>query len=230
MQRKIITTGDGSHSIEVSGKNEFYHSKFGAIQESLHVYIGAGLKPLLNTNLAIRIFEMGFGTGLNVLLTLIEAERHQQKIYYETIELFPLEASLAKALNYCEQLQRKDLQEIFEQFHACEWGKQIIITSCFSFKKIKADLTDYPLPDFTNLIYYDAFDPNAQPELWQEEIFKRLFDSLYHNGILTTYCSKSMVRRAMQNAGFIVEKLPGAPGKREMIRAIKMDNKETKPG
>jgi len=230
MQGKIITTGDGSHSIEVSGKNELYHSKFGAIRESKHVYIEAGLNPLLKTNPAIHIFEMGFGTGLNALLTLIEAEKHQQKIIYETIELSPLEASLIAALNYCKHLQRKDLQGTFEQLHASEWGKEDCITPYFSFKKIKTDLMAYPLPDHINLIYYDAFDPNAQPELWQEEIFKRLFDSLYHNGILTTYCSKSMVRRAMQNAGFIVEKLPGAPGKREMIRAIKMDNKETKPG
>jgi tRNA U34 5-methylaminomethyl-2-thiouridine-forming methyltransferase MnmC len=172
MQRKIITTGDDSHSIEVSGKNEFYHSKFGAMRESMHVYIQAGLKPLLRTSPLLHIFEMGFGAGLNALLTLIDAEKHQQKIYYETIELFPLEASLVEVLNYCEQLQRRDLQGIFKQLHACEWGKEICIAPYFYFKKIKTDLKDYPLPDFINLIYYDAFDPSAQPELWQEAIFK----------------------------------------------------------
>ncbi len=221
MQRKIITTGDGSHSIEVSGKNEFYHSKFGAIQESKHVYIQAGLQPLLKTNPRVHIFEMGFGTGLNALLTLMEAEKHLQKIYYETIELFPLEASLVDALNYAEQLQGADLHKKFEQLHACEWGKEIGITPYFYFRKVNASMTSHHFDFFFDLVYYDAFNPNMQPELWKEEIFKKIFDRLSQNGVLTTYCSKGQVRRAMRNAGFVVEKLPGAPGKREMIRAKK---------
>jgi tRNA U34 5-methylaminomethyl-2-thiouridine-forming methyltransferase MnmC len=221
MQRKIIVTGDGSHSIEVIGKNEFYHSKFGAIQESQHVYIEAGLKPLLQTRSAIHIFEMGFGTGLNALLTFIEAGKNKQKIYYETVELFPLEESLVSVLNYCDHLQRKDLQEIFELFHSCDWDKEIIITPAFSFRKVKTSLADYPFLNFINLIYYDAFAPNAQPELWQQEVFGRLSHHLSNNGILVTYCSKGTAKRAMQHAGFVVEKWQGPPGKREMIKAIK---------
>lgn len=222
MQRKIITTGDGSHSIEISGANEFYHSKFGAIQESLHVFIGAGLKPLLQSRSTINIFEMGFGTGLNALLTLIEAEKHQQKTYYEAVELLPLEEEFISSLNYCDQLQRQDLKKIFEELHSCEWSKEIIITPYFSFKKIKTSMIDYQLPDLINLIYYDAFSPNAQPELWQKEVFEKLFNHLSGNGVLVTYCSKSEARRAMENTGFTIEKLQGPAGKREMIRAIKL--------
>jgi tRNA U34 5-methylaminomethyl-2-thiouridine-forming methyltransferase MnmC len=222
MGRKMITTGDGSHSIEILGTNEFYHSKFGAIQESVHVFIEAGLKPLMQTLPTINIFEMGFGTGLNALLTLVEAEKHQQKIYYETIELFPLEEKFTSSLNYCEQLQRQDLKKIFELLHSSEWDNEIIITPYFSFKKIKTSLIDCQLPDFINLIYYDAFAPNTQPDLWQKEIFEKLFNCLLNNGILVTYCSKGAVKRAMKAAGFFVEKLQGSPGKREMARATKI--------
>ena len=221
MQKRIITTKDGSHSIEISGTNDIYHSRFGAIQESLHVYIEAGLKPLLQAHSQINIFEMGFGTGLNALLTLIEAEKNQQNIYYETVELFPLEEELLSTMNYCGQLKRPDLKNIFEKLHSCEWDKEIIITPYFSFKKRKIDLINYTLPDFINLIYYDAFAPTAQPELWQKEIFSSLFSQLSSKAALVTYCSKGKVKRAMQAAGFHVEKLQGPPGKREMIRAIK---------
>lgn len=178
MQRKIIITGDGSYSLELEGMNEFYHSKFGAIQESQHVYIEAGLKPLLQTRPVIHVFEMGFGTGLNALLTLIEAENHQQKIYYETIELFPLGEEWISLLNYCGHLKRNDLQKIFEQLHSCEWGREIMIMPCFSFRKVKTSLIDYAPPGFTRLIYYDAFAPYVQPELWQKEVFEKLFHHL----------------------------------------------------
>lgn len=226
MQRKIIMTNDGSHSIEVEGTGETYHSRFGAIQESLHVFINAGLMPLLKASETINIFEMGFGSGLNALLTLIEAEKNQQKICYECVELFPVEKESIVLLNYCAQLQRNDLKKIFESLHTCEWKKEILISPYFSFQKNNSSLVDYmPLHEF-NLIFYDAFAPGTQPELWTKEIFQKLLGILSKNGILVTYCSKGEVQRNLRSAGFAIEKLPGAKGKREMIRAIKKDKKE----
>jgi tRNA U34 5-methylaminomethyl-2-thiouridine-forming methyltransferase MnmC len=230
MQRKIIMTGDGSHSIEIEGTNETYHSRFGAIQESMHVFIQEGLIPLLKKSSLINVFEMGFGTGLNALLSFIEAEKHQQKIHYETIELLPLEEKFIAHLNYCEALKRKDLKDVFHLLHSSEWEKEISISAYFSFKKIKTSLIDHEFSADFNLVYYDAFAPNAQAELWAQEIFEKIYAHLSDEGIMVTYCSKGEVRRAMKSAGFTVKKLAGPKGKREMIRAFKKDRKETVPG
>jgi tRNA U34 5-methylaminomethyl-2-thiouridine-forming methyltransferase MnmC len=225
MQRKIIMTNDGSHSIEIEGTNETYHSRFGAIGESEHVFIDAGLRPLLGTPETIHLFEMGFGTGLNMLLSFIEAEKNQQKIHYETIETSPLEEKFIASLNYCEQLQREDLKKTFRQLHYSEWGKEVMISPYFSIKKIHGSFLDHKFSAFCRLVYYDAFAPNAQPELWTKEIFQKLFDHLSDPGSLVTYCSKGDVRRKMEAAGFIVQKLPGPKGKREMIKALKISGK-----
>ena len=226
MNRKIILTEDGSHTVSVPELNVTYHSVHGAIQESAHVFIEAGLKFLINSSAhqQLNIFEMGFGTGLNVLLTYMAAEKQQMRIYYETIETFPLTIEEVLFLNYCEQLNRSDLRPVFEKFHSCEWEKEIQLSPFFIFKK-----TDFPLINYspnlpTNLIYFDAFDPKVQPELWTKEIFDKMFSILSPNGVLVTYSSKADVRRAMLPAGFSVEKIPGAKGKREMIRAIKKLN------
>ena len=221
MKREIIITKDGSHSINISNTNITYHSKYGAIQESKHVYIEAALKQLLNQKSCINIFEMGFGTGLNTLLTLIEAENNRQKIYYETVEEFSLEKEFFEKLNYCEQLQRQDLQLPFLQLHNCDWQKEISLTSFLDFKKTNTSLQNYIFNKTFDIIFYDAFAPRAQPELWTTEIFIKLFDALFQNGLLITYCSKSDVQRAMQAAGFVVQKLPGPLYKREILRAIK---------
>ncbi len=227
MQRKLILTDDGSHSIEIPEMNVTYHSFHGAIKESKHVFIEAGLYKALDTAAfggtsdTIHIFEMGFGTGLNALLTLIEAEKFKQEIYYETVELSPLDKEEIKSLNYCEQLQHNDLQSTFEQLHFCEWEKEIEITDNFILKKLNTNLIKFSTERKFNLIYFDAFAPNAQPELWTEEIFKKMFSILKSGGILVTYCSKGTVRRAMQAACFTVEKIQGPPGKREMLRAKK---------
>lgn len=225
MKREIIITADGSHSISVPEMDATYHSIHGAIQESLHVFIEAGLKNLTLTETKPKVFEAGFGTGLNALLTLIEAERLQREIYYETIEQFPLDGNEFRSLNYCKQLGREDLQPVFEQLHRCDWEKQINLTRDFTFKKSKINLLSLPVrqtgietPETFDLIYYDAFAPNVQPELWTKEIFEKMFSMLRPGGILVTYCSKGDVRRAMQAVGFAVEKLPGPKGKREMIR------------
>ena len=226
MQRKIFITADGSHSVEIPQMNVSYHSRHGAIQESLHVFINAGLIPFFNADIpaTTKIFEMGFGTGLNALLTLIEAEKNNRKIYYETVEACPLEVSYIEALNYCGQLNRNDLQLFFKKMHGCSWNDAHEITPYFTIKKINQSFIDISIQSTNqpfNLIYYDAFAPIAQPELWTKEIFEKLFTMLLAEGVLVTYCSKSEVRRAMQHAGFIVEKLKGPPGKREMVKCTK---------
>src|SRR5215831_13677576 len=223
MERKIIYTKDGSHTVSIPEKNITYHSIHGAIQESNHVFIKEGLLYQLQklSSNQINIFEIGFGTGLNALLTLIETEKFQQMIYYETTELFPLTDDEVKSLNYCDQLQRSDLHKIFEQFHNCDWEKEIAITPNFHFKKTKTNLLNFETSEPFKLIYFDAFAPNAQPELWTKEVFEKMISILKPKGILVTYCSKGDVRRAMQAAGFTVEKVPGPPGKREMLRAIR---------
>ena len=219
--RSIIITKDGSHTISIPELNLTYHSHHGAIQESMHVYIDTGLKYVSdNLKLSeIYIFEMGFGTGLNVLLTLIEAEKLQLHIHYTSIEPYPLQQDEIVSLNYCEQLDRKDLQPVFQQLHQCEWEKDNSITPFFTFKKIRIDLINFSTYQPVSLIYYDAFGPTAQPELWAKKVFEKLFNMLLPGGILVTYCSKADVRRAMEAAGFIVKKIPGPWGKREMVRA-----------
>jgi tRNA U34 5-methylaminomethyl-2-thiouridine-forming methyltransferase MnmC len=224
--RIIQLTADGSHTIAIPELNVTYHSKHGAIQESMHVFIKEGLHYLLSRDLfnkdeVINVFEVGFGTGLNAWLSLNEAIKNNQKIFYQTIEPYPLSINEAEKLNY-PSLFNKDLQKYFFELHECEWNKETIIHPLFLFKKLKIQLQDFSSNKKFNLIYFDAFDPTAQPELWAENIFRKIFDLLYSNGILVTYCSKGNVRRAMQAAGFIVEKLKGPPGKREIIRAKKL--------
>jgi tRNA U34 5-methylaminomethyl-2-thiouridine-forming methyltransferase MnmC len=222
MQRTLILTKDGSHTVAVPDMDVTYHSMHGAIQESMHVFIEAGWLESIKqqeTGRIISILEMGLGTGLNALLTLIEAEKISQPVHYTALELYPLEKQEIDSLNYCEQLDRKDLT--FELLHQCEWGREVHITSHFTLKKIQADLVNFSTPQSFNLVYFDAFAPTAQPELWTKEVFEKIYNMMQPGGILVTYCSKGDVRRAMQAAGLSIEKIPGPPGKREMVRAKK---------
>ena len=224
MQRNLIVTKDGSHSVAIPDLEVSYHSVFGAVQESLHVFIESGLKHWVNQHPTAGrcvIFEMGFGTGLNALLSVIEAERLQRRLIYEAVEAFPLEDSITQKLNYCEALKEPSWQPVFESLHSSEWDKEQKITDLFSLKKIHAPLADYTPTGPINIIFYDAFAPAAQPELWTKEVFENMLNMLAPDGMLVTYCSKGDVRRALLAAGFSVEKIPGPPGKREMIRARK---------
>ncbi len=224
MKREIILTTDGSHSIAIPEMGVTYHSSHGAIQESMHVFIEAGLRytnEKFKDPCTLSIFEMGFGTGLNALLTLAEAEKNQQHIYYETIELFPLERPMFESLNYCEQLQRPDLDPLFKRMHECEWNTTLPVTPFFNFKKIKTSPADFSTSQLFNIVFFDAFAPEKQPDLWTAAVFKKLHSIMKENAILTTYCSKSIVRKAMAEAGFKVEKIAGPPHKREMVRAVK---------
>jgi tRNA U34 5-methylaminomethyl-2-thiouridine-forming methyltransferase MnmC len=224
MERQIINTADGSFTVSIPGMNVTYHSTHGAIQESLHVFIKAGLKQILPNRSSVSILEMGFGTGLNALLTLMEAEAVQKPVHYTAIELYPLEDGQINALNYCQRLNREDLQDVFEKLHGSDWEKNIIISQYFTLLKSGTDLLEFEIQGLDNrfdIIYFDAFAPTAQPELWTAAVFEKLFRMLSPDGILVTYCSKGDVRRAMKSAGFRVEKLEGPPGKREMVRAWK---------
>lgn len=220
MERKIILTADGSHSISIPEMDVTYHSIHGAIQESMHVFIGAGYTFLKDAS-SIRLLEVGMGTGLNALLTLLESDRRRQTVHYTAIELFPLKKEQAVRLNYCETLNKTHYQLPFEKLHACDWEQEKKITPFFVFNKINVDLKAFSSTGDFDLVYFDAFAPNAQPELWTKEIFEKLYSMMREEGVLVTYCSKGDVRRALQAAGFAIEKIPGPARKREMLRARK---------
>jgi len=231
MNREIVVTQDGSHSISIPAMNVTYHSIFGAIRESLHVFIKEGLQYAMARRPVsgpLYIFEMGFGTGLNALLTAAEAGRSGLQVYYEAIDAFPLDKEQAGLLNYCGQLERTDLKPLFEQLHQSEWNKETALTPGFTLKKIWSPLADYfenrgqSTGAGINIVYYDAFAPDIQPELWTLEIFTHLYKLMAPGGVLITYCSKGDVRRAMLAAGFAAEKIPGPPGKWEILRASKL--------
>lgn len=220
MKHEIIITKDGSSSIYIPELDETYHSKFGAIQESKHVFIKNGL-DLFEDDAEISILEIGFGTGLNALITLLEAEKRNLKINYVGVEAYPIALDEILQMNYATQLEAPNKQVDFEKMHASNWEEEIRINPNFIITKRKqffADITDVTTYD---LIYFDAFGFTVQPELWEEKIFEIMYKSLKNRGILTTYACRTSIRLAMQYAGFQTLKLPGAPGKREMLRALK---------
>lgn len=221
MDRATFITNDGSTTIAISSTNQYFHSTHGAVQESMHVFIEAGLLPLLGTGQKAFVFEMGFGTGLNALLTLINSQRYSQSIHYTTLELFPLEDSLVRELNYCEILGRPEMESLILKMHEPVWNEEVILSPLFTLKKIKCSLLEFSSAPLFNLIYFDAFAPDEQPELWTTEVFGKMYNMLLPGGILVTYSAKGSVRRSMQAVGFTVEKLAGAAGKREMLRASK---------
>lgn len=222
MERKLIATRDGSHSISIPDWDVTYHSIHGAIQESNHVFIQAGLVNAITRfpGQIIRIFEMGFGTGLNALLSMLYTTKHRTQLEYVTVEKHPIEPALALELNYCHQLGEPSLQSAFMHLHDCKAVEVLEPVAGFHFRKIHGDIQSLPpgLSGF-NLVYFDAFAPTAQPELWTSEVFTSLWQRCLPGAILTTYCSKSVVRKNMELAGWKVVKLPGPPGKREMVLA-----------
>ena len=223
MKRKIIETGDGSKTIKILDWNEQYHSVHGAISEARHVYIDAGLNYVLNNNVGQNLFnvlEIGLGTGLNVLLTFIYLEKLEIEVNYIGVEAYPVEEEEYLNLNYPELLG--DYKDMFLQIHQIPWSIPKRITDNFSLEKVQLLFSDITYENKFDLIYFDAFGPRVQPELWTEEIFKKMYSSLAPGGVLVTYSSKGDVRRAMMASGFNVKKIPGPPGKREMVRALKL--------
>lgn len=212
-------TKDGSHTLFVPALDEHYHSVNGAVQESMHVFIDAGLRKVATDK--VQVLEVGFGTGLNAFLTLLESEKWQKQVHFTSLELYPLAEDIYGRLNYGE-LILPEKADLFIKLHQVGWERSVEITPLFHLQKKKADLCQYDFGDeMYDLIYFDAFAPDKQPEMWQPELFRKLFDHTRSGGILTTYCAKGVVRRAMQAAGYTVERLQGPPGKREMLRATK---------
>ncbi len=212
-------TGDGSKTIQIEDWDEQYHSKHGAIQEAYHVFIEHGLRLFKNDH--IHILEIGFGTGLNAFITFLEAQKQQLKIDYVGVEAFPVSMDEVNELDYCVQLNANDHQQVFEEMHQSPWEVNASISEDFSLLKQKKDFREINDDNLFDLIYFDAFGARVQPELWTEHMFEKMFKALKKKGVLVTYAAKGSVRRALQTVGFTVERLPGPPGKREMLRGIK---------
>lgn len=219
LKRKIITTADGSKTIQIEDWNEQYHSKHGAIQEAYHVFIKHGLSLFRNRKIAI--LEIGFGTGLNTFITLLESEKLNISIAYTGVEAYPVSDLELQQLNYVSELNAGSRAKDFLRMHSALWENDVVISKEFILKKQKKDFTDIEDENRYDLIYFDAFGARVQPELWTVSIFSKMYRALRKDGILTTYAAKGSVRRAMQSVGFTVERLPGPPGKREMLRARK---------
>lgn len=217
-QREVKTerTADGSLTVLDVATGSTYHSRHGAKAESMHVFICAGLEFLRGNGLArFRILEMGFGTGLNAFLTAQHVLDGSMKVDYTTLEAFPLQEGIWKEI----VAQEPNHPELFRAIHTAPWETRAEINGQFSITKRNVRLEDFTPGGQFDLIYYDAFEPNTQPELWIEDIFRKLHGMTVKGGVLVTYCAKGSVRRAMQAAGYAVERLPGPPFKREMLRA-----------
>ncbi len=223
MERKIFITSDGSSSIFIPELKETYHSKHGAIQETYHVFIRNGLDQFAD-HATIHILEIGFGTGLNCFITYLESKRRDLKVKYDGVEAYPLKAEDILQLNYVQELKATNKSNVFEKMHSILWDKNHNIDNGFNLIKRKQFFKDIDDKNRFDLIYFDAFGADVQPELWSVEIFKKMYNSLKDKGVLVTYSAKGSVRRAMQQVGFKVERLPGPPRKREMLRATKEYN------
>jgi tRNA U34 5-methylaminomethyl-2-thiouridine-forming methyltransferase MnmC len=213
---KLILSDDGSHTLFVPSLNENYHSTHGAISESMHVYIQTGLKQIEKQS--INILEVGFGTGLNALLTIVNAP--DKTINYTGVEKFPLPQATLRQLNYGKTLGQ-DAEYLFEKMQNGEWDVPITVTPNFSLTKIAGDFRQTVLTKEIDLVYFDAFGPDKQIDLWNSDVFAKIYSAMLPGGLLVTYCAKGAVRRSLQHVGFVTERLPGPPRKREMLRATK---------
>lgn len=218
LKREIIQTNDGSTTIHLPEWNESYHSKHGAIQEAYHVFIKNGFS--LFEGKPISILEIGFGTGLNCFITYLEAKKNNQLIDYVGVEAYPVEKDEAFLMNYPKEINENETS-MFRQMHEGDWEQKTSLSDNFKLIKRKQFFQDINDENAFDLIYFDAFGFRVQPELWSEEIFAAMFRALKPNGVLVTYACRTSIKNAMLSAGFSVEKLPGAPGKREMLRASK---------
>jgi tRNA U34 5-methylaminomethyl-2-thiouridine-forming methyltransferase MnmC len=219
LKRAILHTHDGSTTIHIEEWDECYHSKFGAIQEAQHVFIKNGLS--LFKDQSISILEIGFGTGLNALITFLESKKLGLQVDYVGIEAYPISQTEIKEMNYVSELKAESDEAVFETMHSCPWEEKINLKIDFNLTKKKQFFHEIEYLEQFDLIYFDAFGYRVQPELWTFEIFKLMFKALKKNGVLVTYAARSIIKKNMQEAGFTVEKLQGPPGKREMFRATK---------
>lgn len=222
VDRQLVVTEDGSHSVYLPALAEHYHSSYGALAESRHVFIRHGFQQVTtNGSKPLRVLEVGFGTGLNALLTWQEASATAIAVSYTAFEAFPVEEQILSQLNHAEVLGTPTAPVAFSALHCCPWGERQTLASGFSLLKVAARFETFRLSEGYDLVYFDAFSPAVQPELWTAEIFASLFAGMHPGALLVTYCAKGEVRRNLKAAGFVVERLPGPPGKREMTRARK---------
>jgi tRNA U34 5-methylaminomethyl-2-thiouridine-forming methyltransferase MnmC len=219
MKREIIQTSDGSTTIYLPEWEENYHSKHGAIQEAKHVFIKNGFANFKQDE--ISILEIGFGTGLNAFITLLEAVKERKKVKYTGVEAYPVDSSEMNQMNYVTELQATDFQLEFKEMHSSDWNVNVKISNDFCLTKRKQFFHEIDDRNEFDLIYFDAFGYRVQPELWSTEIFQKMFNALKPGGVLVTYAARGVVKRSMIEVGFKVEKRAGPPGKREMFRASK---------
>ncbi|NOT37597.1 MAG: tRNA (5-methylaminomethyl-2-thiouridine)(34)-methyltransferase MnmD [Saprospiraceae bacterium] len=214
-------TKDGSSTLISTDFNTSYHSLHGAIQESLHVFIKNGLE-YAPKNIPIRVFELGFGTGANAWLSLEYANRNNIRVDYSTIEKFIVPSQIVSVLNYPEVFRFENGNSYFSKIHEIDWNKEQKISNWFSLNKIQGDWMKFNSMEQYDVFYFDAFGPTTQSEMWNEDSLKKVYSMLSEKGILVTFCAQGEFRRTLKSVGFQVEKLPGAPGKREMTRATKI--------
>ena len=220
MQLQIINTKDGSQTLFNSDIEEQYHSVNGAITESNYVYIEKGY--LFNQSKNPTVFEVGFGTGLNCLLTALLAEKLKKPTIYYTIEKYPLDKNIIQQLKYGEDIST-EAKNVFDKIHSCKWNIPVQISKYFKLVKLQSDLLTDNLKEIKNcnVIYFDAFGPDKQPEMWQSQIFRKIHSITAANGVFVTYSAKGDVRRQLAKCGFKMERLSGPPGKLHMLRGIK---------
>ncbi len=217
---QLIITGDGSNTLFHPDFNEIYHSRHGALTESMHVFIRSGL-DLMADRKSISIFEVGFGTGLNCLLTCLN-KPVSLAIDYHGIDNLKIPVDQLENVNFTKLSGMEGADKVYRQIIAAEWNTSVALSDEFRLTKHEGSLFDFTSFPAIDLIYFDAFAPTAQAEMWETAVFQKLFDSCNPGAVLVTYCAKGQVRRNMQAAGFSVERIPGPPGKREMLRAVKM--------
>lgn len=220
---ELINTSDGSHTLRLVGADEQYHSVNGALQESQHVFIEAGLMKIIHDFKPLNVLEVGLGTGLNALLTAAKSVENESLVFYDAVEPFPLEREWTDKLNYTGFFPDKWVSQAFQLIHNAPGNQYRNINGLFHFRCFTQKIQELKLEtDQYHLIYFDAFGPDTQPEMWTEDVFKKISGSMKTGGILVTYSAKGAVRRAMRSAGLKIERLPGHPGKREMTRAVKI--------
>lgn len=219
LKKEIIITRDGSETLYLPEFNETYHSKFGAIHEAYHVFIENGLG--LFKNQPVSILEMGFGTGLNTFITYIESNRESQNIHYTSIDAYPLDFEEAVKMNYGQLLEDGKEYAAFNKIHSCGWEIENKLSDTFILVKKLQFFDTINIEAAFDIIYFDAFSYRVQPELWSLEMFRKMYRALKQNGVLVTYACRNVIKKAMLEAGFSIEVLPGSLGRREMLRAVK---------